>query len=191
MREESLIAKYFIVTIYTNQPVNFVNSTTSFYTKNEHYFDTTQKYLDLVENNDRQISPDLTCSEITTTSYSVASFNGTSIPSWIGIDAGFGTLKIKVPVVNATTDYLFYIMSTIQGKTDSVPKLITIRVNKWSVANCQKCSSNNFNWWNTCNSGFNLNSWSWTPLGLFSQYSDIGTKSAVGMTSAVILISNL
>ena len=187
----------FIASAYTNQTATLVLDTTNSFISDEHYFDSTQVYLDLVENNYRQISPDLTCSKITTTSYSIASFNGALVPSWIELDAGFGTLKIKAPVVNATTDYSFYIMSTIQGKTDSVPKLIAIRVNKWSVANCQKCSSNNFNWWDTCNSGFNLNSWSWIQPDLNNQYAktvesaNIGTKSAVGLTSAIILISNL
>ena len=103
---------------YTNISVAYQSSSSGSYTSDVQYRQTSQSYLDLAGDTYTELSPTLTCSSSGTTSiaYSIGSYNGASVPSWISIDAS-GTLKITNPSVTSATDYSFYVNSQISGSS--------------------------------------------------------------------------
>ena len=64
------------------------------------------------------------------------------------------------PAVSVDTDFSFYINSIIPGATGAVEKLIKLKILKCNASNCQKWL-NNSTYWDTCNSGYTLNSGVW------------------------------
>ena len=170
---------------YTNQSVTYQSSPSDSYTSDIQYQSTSQSYLDLAGNTYTELNPSLTCSSSgsTSISYSIASYNGASVPSWISIDST-GILKITNPDVNSATDYSFYINSQISGSSYLVQKLITIRVNKCSASNWQKWGSNYLTWavWN---SGYELYKGSWNDV-------DIETSQRLFTVSwSIIVVTSL
>ena len=67
----------------------------------------TQIYSSLLENSYVEILPSLTWDSLEIATYSLANYNGGIIPSWIGINATSGLLKISTP--NAGNSSSFYI----------------------------------------------------------------------------------
>ena len=108
--------------------------------------------------------PDLTCSTTgsTSISYSLASYNGNVIPSWVTINSSTGQLSITTPSPSTNTDYSFYISSTISGVSSVVNKLMTISVSGCTTSNWLICQSTDVSTWTTCNSGYTLSSGQWS-----------------------------
>ena len=127
---------------------------------------TTQSYS-VSESTTSTQTPNLSCSFSGSTLiiYSLSSYNGAIIPSFVSIDSTTGVLTIAAPSVSISTTYSFYIDSTISGISGPVQKIINIAVNKSIVgnyqncaaSNCQKCSSADSIVCTSCNSGYNLN----------------------------------
>ena len=143
---------------YTNQTVVYVPGTS--YISDVYYQTFSQTYTYSININ-TQITPDLTCSSTGGTSiiFSLAIYNGNSIPSWVSVDSSSGILTISTPNISTITDYSFYISATISGVSNVVNKLITITVQgSCSVSNCQTWSTTDSSVWTTCNSGYTLSS---------------------------------
>ena len=149
---------------YTNQTITYslVSSTNS-----DSYQQITTQSYSVSESTTSTQTPNLSCSFSGSTLiiYSLSSYNGAIIPSFVSIDSTTGVLTIAAPSVSISTTYSFYIDSTISGISGPVQKIINIAVNKSIVgnyqncaaSNCQKCSSADSIVCTSCNSGYNLN----------------------------------
>ena len=144
---------------YSNQTVTYTTSTTDSYSSDV-YFQISDLSMNVVENNSQQITIDLPCSSTGTTSisYSITVYNGGNIPSWVSIDSSTGALTLVTPDVSSDTIYSFYASSSISGVSDTIPKLIKLTVQNWSVNNCIKCSSSSASVCQTWNTGYALSS---------------------------------
>ena len=130
------------------------------------YLQTEMESFSVFESNTSTRTPNLSCSFSGSTSitYSLGSYNGAIIPSFVSINSTTGVLTIAAPKVSSSTTYSFYILSTIQGVADSVQKIINLTVNKCAdstlqkctASNCQECSTTDNNVCKSCISGYNL-----------------------------------
>ena len=111
-------------------------------------------------------TPDLSCSFSGTTSitYTLSSYNGAMIPSFVSINSATGVLTIVAPSVSISTTYSFFISSTVSGISGPVQKIINLTVKKCTVSNCQICTVSDSLVCGTCDSGFSLNSGSWNLI---------------------------
>ena len=142
---------------------NLVSSTTS-----DAYLQTEAQTLSVSESTTTTHTPNLSCSFSGSTSivYSLSSYSGAIIPSFVSIDSATGVLTIAAPSVSSSTTYSFYIDSTVSGVLSPVHKIINLTVNKNTAnnlqnctsSNCQKCSVTDSTVCASCNSGYNLNS---------------------------------
>ena len=105
-------------------------------------------------------TPNLSCSFSGSTSitFSLSSYNGGVVPSFVSIDSATGVLSISAPSVSSSTTYSFNIDSTISGMSGPVQKIINLTVNKCTPSNCQVCTVTDSTICTTCNSGYNLSS---------------------------------
>ena len=116
--------------MYTNLTVSYI--VYSSYTSDINYMTYDQSYL-IAKGTTSKITLDLPCSVSGSTliSYNIANYMTSIAPSWVTIDSSTGELKISAPSVTSDTDYKFYVYSSINGFTNSVPKLI-----KLTILNC-------------------------------------------------------
>ena len=124
------------------------------------YFQISSQALSVSESTTSTQIPNLSCSFSGSTSiaYSLSSYNGAIIPSFVSIDSATGVLTIAAPSVSSSATYSFYITSTISGMPSPVQKVINLTIKKCAVNNCQICSVSDSSVCATCNSGFNLSS---------------------------------
>ena len=115
----------------------------------EVYYQTSDQSLSLIENNNLIVTPDLTCSPsgVTSIAYSLASYNGATVPSWISINSSSGQLTVTAPYVDSDTEYDFYINSSITGVSTVYQKIIKLTVKNWKVTMWLKCKSTDVNIW--------------------------------------------
>ena len=115
------------------------------------------------ENSNFQLTPDLWWSQIgdAQISFSLGSYNGVDVPSWVTIDSSSGVLNIKAPEVTSNTNYYFYVNSLVSGSSNPIKKLIKLTVEKWVVKNWYKCSNQSGTIWAICASGYSLREGSW------------------------------
>jgi len=80
------------------------------------------------ENVFTQKSIDLSCSSggVTSISYTLGTYGGGPIPSWVSLDSSAGMLIIDKPIVGVTTSFSFSVDNTFNGTTDYKP--VTIQV---------------------------------------------------------------
>ena len=132
--------------------VSLINSDT--------YFQIVTQAFSVSESTTSTQTPNLSCSFSGSTSitYSLSSYNGAIIPSFVSIDSATGVLTIAAPSVSSSTTYSFYITSTISGISSQVQKIINLTVKKCTTSNCQKCSATDSTFCTSCSSGYNLNS---------------------------------
>ena len=150
---------------YANQTVtyNLVSSTNS-----DAYLQIATQAFSVTESTTSTQTPNLSCSFSGSTSitFSLSSYNGAIIPSFISINSTTGVLTIAAPSVSSSTTYSFYIDSTVSGISGPVQKIINLTVNKSVVSNsqicaasnCQKCSATDSTVCTSCNSGYSLSS---------------------------------
>ena len=137
-------------------------------TTSDAYVQIVTQTLYVSESTNSAYTPNLSCSISGSTSitYSLSSYNGAIIPSFVSIDPTTGVLTIAAPSVSSSTAYSFYITSTISGMSSSVQKIINLTINKstssnnqnCTASNCQLCSATNSAVCSSCNSGYSLNS---------------------------------
>ena len=171
---------------YINKTVtyNLVSSTTS-----DTYLQTDTQALSVSESTTSTQTPNLSCSFSGSTSiiYSLSSYNGAKIPSFVSINSATGVLTIAAPSISIPTTYSFYIVSTIQGVTDPFQKIINLTINKCTASNCRICSAANSAVCSSCNSGYSLNSGSCT-LNV-SETAEALSTSSQAVIGAVALFS--
>ena len=140
---------------YSNQTVTYhlISSTTS-----DAYIQTDTQTFSVSESTTSTQVPNLSCSLSGATSivYSLSSYNGAIVPSFVSIDSTTGVLTIAAPSVSSSTTYSFYIISTISGVSSPVQKVINLTVNKCTAGNCQICTITDSSICATCNSGYSL-----------------------------------
>ena len=128
------------------------------------YLQTDTQTYSVSESTTSTQTPNLSCSfsESTSITFSLSSYNGAIIPSFVSIDSVTGVLTIAAPSVSSSTTFSFYIDSTVSGMSGPVQKIINLTVNKCTASNCLKCSATDSTVCTSCNSGSNLNSGSCT-----------------------------
>ena len=161
--------------VYTNQTVtyNFVSSTTL-----DAYLQIKAETFSVSESTTSTQVPNLSCSFSGSTSivFSLNSYSGGIVPSFVSIDSATGVLTIVAPSVSSSTDFSFYITSTISGMSGPVQKIINLTVNKCTVGNCQICTIIDSSICATCNPGYILNLGNWNLLT--TQSAQNNTQSA-------------
>ena len=149
-----------VITTFTSQAMTYtlVSSTTS-----DAYIQTNAQALSVSESTTSTQAPNLSCSFSGSTSivFSLSSYNGATVPSFVSINSGAGVLTIVAPSVSSSSTYSFYIVSTIQGVTNPVQNLISLTVNKCTAGNCQICTTADSSICATCNLGFSLSLGTW------------------------------
>ena len=137
------------------------------------YYPTYPQSFSVVANNVYLLSPLLPCSPSSTTpiSYSLATYNSGQNPSFVSVNATTGILTVSATTEQITT---FLVNSAVTSVTTSIPKVVSITVQKCMVDNWQTWSISSTNICTSWNSGYLLyNSiWyesitvSWFPSGL-------------------------
>ena len=120
---------------YSNQTVtyNFVSSSTS-----DIYFQVKTQTFSVCELSTSTQAPNLPCSFTGSTSitYSLSSYKGSTVPSFVSINSLTGVLTITAPCVSGSPDYTFNILSAVSGVTDPVPTIIKLSVKQCSSGIC-------------------------------------------------------
>ena len=129
-------------------------------TPSDAYIQISSQALSVSESTTITQIPNLSCSFSGSTSitYSLSSYNGAIIPSFVSIDSATGVLTIAAPSVSSSTNYSFYITSTISGMSNPVQKVINLTIKKCTVSNCLICLVSDSSVCTTCNPGFSLSS---------------------------------
>ena len=146
-------------------------------------YQTQDESISVIENNNSEYTPNLSCSTTgsTSISHSIGDYNDTNLaPDWVSINSSSGVLTIKAPNVSSDTEYYFYINSKITGVSNSIKKLIKLTVLNCIVVNWNVCSSTSGSSWNKCSTGFNLSSGVWLP-------SSSGNSTAVDKSPSIII----
>ena len=142
---------------------NLVSSTTF-----DAYFQIITQAFSVSESTTSTQAPNLSCSYSGSTSivFSLSSYNGAIVPSFVSINSATGVLTIVAPSVSSSTTYSFYITSTISGVSSPVQKIINLTVNKCTVGNCQMCTITDSTICSTCNPGYSLSLGSWNLINI-------------------------
>ena len=137
----SFLASTSTVSVYT--PIVIVSSisylfSTPYSVQFQEYF----QQIYLRENYTLNISPSLPCSTFLSEviSYSLSSYNGITLPTWMSIDSTTGLISGTTPFVSADSNFDFFVDSQIDSETELYQKWIRI-----SVVNCE--GSNQPNMW--------------------------------------------
>ena len=170
-------------TTYVNQSVTY-NPDSSY----ENYFTNSDQLISVSENSVLAMTPDLpwTITGSSSIAFSLSNYNSIPYPTWVSVDPVSGLLTISSPNVTADTVNSFYISSAFtSGSTVTIKKLITITTINWSVQNCQKWSINSGSAWDTWNSGYSVNSGSWSPqISSGTTSGETSTQSSTNSQSA-------
>ena len=86
-------------------------------------------------------TPSLTCSLTSTVIFSLASYNGGQVPTWVSYDSKTGVIMMSTPNVTSSTNYMFHIYAYISGTAYYIQKQITIGVaqclvSHWDTKKC-------------------------------------------------------
>ena len=169
---------------YTNQTVSFqANPAQNILVKPN---TTSEKYLNLLYNSYIEKSPSLTCSSTSTVTFSLAGYNGGSVPSWVSINSSSGLLSMTTPNITVSTNYTFYINSDVSGTVSTIQKLITIGVTQCLVNNCDTWSTTDTTVWVTWSYYYAVSSGSCTqdPSAEINSI-NIATKSMIGAQALI------
>ena len=159
---------------------------------------TQDESISVIENNNSEYTPNLSCSSTgsTSISYSIGDYNDTNrAPDWVSINSSSGVLTIKAPNLSSDTEYYFYVNSKITGVSNPIKKLIKLTVLNCIVVNWNVCSSTSGSSWNKCSTGFNLSSKVWLSSSsgnstTVEKFPSIIIQVFVGLTLVVTLISS-
>ena len=160
---------------YVNQAATYILVSSS---SSDAYLQIATQSFSVSESTTSTQTPNLSCSFSGSTSitFSLSSYNGGVVPSFVSIDSATGVLSISAPSVSSSTTYSFNIDSTISGMSGPVQKIINLTVNKCTPSNCQVCTVTDSTICTTCNSGYNLSSGSWNMV--VTQPAQQNTQSA-------------
>ena len=171
---------------YNNKTVTYVSGTS--YTSDVNFL-TSSKSYSILEGTSIQMTPELpwSISGTTSISFSIGNYMSSVASSWIIINSATGALDVKSPEENSDNEYGLYINSNINGVAEPVQKYIKVIILNWAVSNCQKCINANHLVWEIWNSGFFLNSGTWTSNSDSLQNSSKSQSQSDGSETAKIL----
>ena len=159
----------------------------------EVYFQTNTQVLSVSEQNSVNLTIEISCSSkgSTSISFSLSGYNGTSPPSFVFVDSSTGVLNIIAPSVTASTQYSFYVDSSISGSSNAIQKIVKLVIQKCTSSNCQKCSSTDSSVCTSCNSGYNLSSGTWILSQTYTSSDTWGSAESEMSKSLKITIQTL
>ena len=140
---------------YANQTVTYSLSSS---TTSDAYIKIVTQTLSVSESTNSTQTPNISCSYSGSTSiaYSLSSYNGATIPSFVSIDSATGVLTVSASSVSSSTNNSFYIDSTISGLSGPVRSIVNLAVKKCTASNCKICTVTDSSVCATCNAGFKL-----------------------------------
>ena len=102
------------------------------------YFQINTQTYSVCESTTSTQTPNLPCSfsGLTSITYSLSSYSGSIVPSFVSIDSTTGILTITAPCVISSTDYTFTILSVVSGATGSTQIVIKLSVKNCTVGSC-------------------------------------------------------
>ena len=155
-------------------------------------FQTNDQTISVSENSITQLLPDLPCSSSGSTSivYSLVSYSGAIVPSWIAIDSASGLLNISAPEVSADTSNYFYIKSVITGSSDPLLNLVKLTILNCVAQNWEKWSNQGAAICSLWKSEYALSSGSWVKQISDTAYKLSVTIQLVFATTIVIVLVN-
>ena len=153
---------------YNNQSISFAIASSS---TSDVYYQVSDQSYSVVESYSTAVTPDLSWSSSgsTSISFSLGSYNGANVPSWVSINSSSGTLSISSTIVSSDTSYSFYINAAIGGVSSAAQKVVTVTVKNWAVSNCKTWSSLDANTWIAWDSDYGVSSGSWV-LSIYQKF---------------------
>ena len=147
---------------------------------------TPETYSNLLVNSVIVKTPSLTCSTTSTITFSLASYNGGQIPSWVSCNSVSGVLTMNTPNVSSSTNYMFYINADVPGTLSPIQKLITVGITQCLVSHWDTWSSTDTTVWITWSYFYAVSSGSCTqnPSSEVSSI-NIATKSTIGAQALI------
>ena len=120
---------------YTNQTVTY-NSLSNI--TSDAYFQINTQTYSVCESTTSTQTPNLPCSFSGNTliAYSLSSYNGSNVPSFVSINSTTGILTITAPCVSSSADYTFTILSAVSGATGPTQTVIKLSVKDCIPGNC-------------------------------------------------------
>ena len=102
------------------------------------YFQVNTQTFSVCESTSSTQTPNLPCSFTGSTSitYSLSSYKGSIVPSFVSINSTTGILTITAPCVTSSTDYTFSILSAVLGFTDPAQTIIKLSVKNCTAGSC-------------------------------------------------------
>ena len=175
---------------YTSVSVSYSSSSSNSY---DHIcFQTDLQSFSISENNEVVLNPDLPCSSSSyPIAYSIGSYSGGSISSFVTVNSSSGVMKVSSPNITDTTTYLFSINSNITGISNFVQKPISLIVNKWTVNHCKQWNSTDITYWNVWKSDYISDSgvWYYNRPSSTAQGISITTQAILG-TAAILTFAS-
>ena len=144
------------------------------------------EFQSLMENWEKNLSISLTCSFTgsTTIAHTLGSYNGNSVPNWIGLDIANSLLKFTLPNVTVDTDFSFQIVSSFGTNNISYYKPVFLKVLNWLVDNCHLCDTNDTSVWNTWEDGYEISNNQWNQIA--TQESNQTSSESSNQTSSEV-----
>ena len=177
--------------------ISVANQTVTYYlimsNASDVYLRSSDQLISVAQNSNLQVTPNLTCSISggTAISYSLESYSGSQVPSWVTVDINTGQLNISAPEIDAITTFRFYINSVVAGTQNLIPKLIILTVIRCDLNNWKTCSNINGSTWTTWNSGYYLSNGQCAPLLSTSQGLSATTQSVTGAAAWAAVMSSM
>ena len=175
---------------YTYVSVSYSSSSSNSF---DHiYFQTDLQSFSISENSEAELNPDLPCfSSSHTIAYSIGSYSGGSIPSFVTVNSSSGVMKVSSPNITDTTTYSFSINSNITGISNLVQKPISLIVNKWTVNQCKQWKSTDITYWDVWKSDYISDSgvWYYNKPSSTAQGISIATQVILG-TAAILTFAS-
>ena len=120
---------------YANQTVTY---SSTYPQTSDVYFQVNTQTYSVCESTTSTQTPNLPCSfsgSISIT-YSLSSYRGSVVPSFVSINSTTGILTITAPCVTSSTDYTFSIFSAVSGFTDQAQTIIKLSVKNCTAGSC-------------------------------------------------------
>ena len=107
-------------------------------TTSDVYFQVNTQTFSVCESTNSTQTPNLPWSFTGSTSitYSLSSYKGSIVPSFVSINSTTGILTITAPWVTSSTDYTFSILSAVSGFTDPAQTIIKLSVKNCTAGSC-------------------------------------------------------
>ena len=111
---------------------------------------------DLAESENYTLNISLTCSVSGNTqiTYTLAGYNGSTLPDWVSLDSENAQLSVQAPEVSSDTYFTFAIDVDSSEETQTFQQIIYLKIIAWQSDNWMKCITDTTDQWETWNSGY-------------------------------------